>query len=295
LAKFIRLKTPKERHGPMPELPEVETICCGLRPVLVGQKIIKAVKNRHNLRFALADKFVDLIQGTEISAIKRRGKYIIFTLSNNYVILSHLGMSGRFLIKETGYQDSYKHTHVIFYTENHQILYQDPRRFGFMILLTKQESQQHPMLTKMGPEPLEQELTAPYLYAQARGRRVPLKNFLLNQQIIAGLGNIYVSEALFHAGLSPLRAAMSLRLEEAERLVLAIQEVIRTAIAAGGSSLRDYRQASGLLGYFQERHAVYGRQGQACPGCICDWPAKGGIERQVQAGRSSYYCPVRQK
>ena len=300
----------------MPELPEVEIVRRGLEPVLEGKRIERLDQNRKDLRFPLPEHFAARLRGRKVERLERRAKYLLAHLSGGDVLLMHLGMTGRFTVHvpmsgvhapmpgrragkyvhETG--GAVKHDHVVFHMEQGAtITYNDPRRFGCLLIIPEAELSEHPLMHGLGAEPLGPELTPEYLARRAAGRKVDLKAFLSDQRVVAGLGNIYVCEALFRAGLAPTRQAASLAikqgrpLERAGRLVAAIRAVLKDAIAAGGSSLRDYRHADGALGEFQHTFAVYGREGLACvrPGC------RGTVRRIVQAGRSTFFCPKCQR
>jgi len=295
----------------MPELPEVETVRRGLAPVLVGHKLTRVEQRRADLRFPLPHDFAARLSGRKVERLERRAKYLIAHLSGGDALIMHLGMTGRFTVHPGAgkrgarvgrfMHDSgadQKHDHVIFHTEEGALItYNDARRFGYMLLVPETELSQHPLMRGLGVEPLGPDLTADYLARRASGKAVDLKAFLSDQRIIAGLGNIYVCEALFRAGLAPKRPAASLATrqgrptERARRLVAAIREVLKAAIAAGGSSLRDYRHADGALGEFQHAFAVYDREGEACvrPGC------RGVVRRIVQSGRSTFFCPKCQR
>ncbi|MEX0759137.1 MAG: bifunctional DNA-formamidopyrimidine glycosylase/DNA-(apurinic or apyrimidinic site) lyase [Tistlia sp.] len=280
----------------MPELPEVETVCRGLRPVLEGRLLRRVEQRRPDLRFPLPERFVERLTGQRLTRIERRAKFILAHLQGGETLLCHLGMSGRMLLVDDPALPAEKHDHVVLETdEGRQVRFNDARRFGFMDLWPTEGLAQHPMLAPLGPEPLSNSFNGPVLAAALSGRTSSIKAALLDQRVVAGLGNIYVSEALFHAGLSPRRLAGSVQGGRAERLAAAVRDVLIRAIAAGGSSLRDYVQASGELGYFQHAWAVYGREGQACPGCDCEPGAGGGIRRLVQSNRSTFYCPRRQR
>jgi len=295
----------------LPELPEVETVRRGLEPVLAGHRIVRVDQRRPDLRFPFPENFAERLQGQTICTLGRRAKYLLARLSGGEVLVMHLGMSGRFTITAPcsgsavplgdfvyDIGDDPAHDHVVFTLENGTtITYHDPRRFGFMLLVPEAMLEQHPLFAKLGVEPLGNELSPAYLAQKARGRKADLKAFLMDQRIIAGLGNIYACEALYRARLSPLRPAASLATTtgkptpRAERLVEAIRSVLRDAIDKGGSTLRDYRQANGAEGEFQHLFYVYGREGEPCltPGC------RGIVQRIVQAGRSTFYCAKCQK
>jgi formamidopyrimidine-DNA glycosylase len=295
----------------MPELPEVETVRRGLAPVLEGATIERVELRRPDLRFPFSNRFAARLKGRQITALRRRAKYLLADIDNGAVLLMHLGMSGSFRIEKEGARASKPiagetlyygkpkndaHDHVVLHLKRRsRVVYNDPRRFGFMLLIRPKEIDAHPLLAELGFEPTGNELSAEALAPRFAGRAAPLKAVLGDQRVIAGLGNIYVSEALWRAKLSPRRAAGTLvksdgrPTERVERLVEAVRAVIADAIEAGGSSLRDYVQANGELGLFQHRFAVYDREGKPCPRC-------GGIIRRiVQSGRSTFYCPSCQR
>ena len=264
----------------MPELPEVETIVRGLRPILEGRRLVRIEQRSAALRFPFPENFAARLEGRRIRRIGRRAKYITFHLDDGQVLLCHLGMSGRLLVSngKTGAPD--RHDHVILVTDaGSEVRFNDARRFGMMDLVEEAHLGDHRLIAGLGPEPLGNEFNGPELARRLAGKRTSLKAALMNQRVVAGLGNIYVSESLFRAGLSPRRRAYTVGRGRAERLVRAIREVLLKAIQAGGSSLRDYRQTSGELGYFQHDWAVYDRAGQACPGCTCDPARTGGVRR----------------
>lgn len=286
----------------MPELPEVETVVRGLRPVLEGRVLAQVIQRRPNLRFPFPRDFAQRLTGRRIEEITRRAKYILIELAPDNrngpeVLLIHLGMSGRMTLLPARPNLPYQpHDHVVFVTdEGREVRFNDARRFGFMDLFARSGMASHPRLNALGPEPLDDEFDGARLAAALRDKLTPIKAALLDQAVVAGLGNIYVCEALYGAGLSPKRLARTVQGKRAERLAASIKTTLSRAIAAGGSSLRDYVQASGELGYFQHEWAVYGREGDACPDCDCDPLASGGIQRFVQAGRSTFHCPRRQR
>ncbi|WP_041794715.1 bifunctional DNA-formamidopyrimidine glycosylase/DNA-(apurinic or apyrimidinic site) lyase [Pararhodospirillum photometricum] len=280
----------------MPELPEVETLRKGLFPHLVGRRLIRVEARRPSLRLPLPPDLASRLTGRRVKDLTRRAKYLIFTLEDGLEGLLHLGMSGRVTVAPwENHPAPGRHDHVLIDTDAGQRLtFCDPRRFGLLVFAGPEGALAHPLLAGLGPEPLDPALTAPILAARLAGRQGPLKTVLLDQKVLAGLGNIYVCEALFRAGLSPWRPAADLDLGEVGRLLAAIQGVLGEALAAGGSSLRDYRQADGSSGLFQLEVAVYGREGEPCPGCTCLVGQTGGIVRAVQAGRSTFFCPRRQ-
>ena len=280
----------------MPELPEVETVRRGLADVLEGQRVTGVIVRRPDLRFPVPEDFQARITDRRVVSVGRRGKFLLIRLEGDLVLLCHLGMSGSFRIYPGDPPPPQPHDHLIFQTESQVTLrFHDPRRFGFVDLLAANDLPNHPMLAKLGPEPLEHDFTGHYLAARLTGRGTSVKAAILDQRVVAGMGNIYACESLFRARISPKRAAATVVGKRAGRLVAAIRDVLAEAIAAGGSSLRDHRQPSGELGYFQHRFAVYGRTGQPCPGCACDLAKSGGVRRIVQAGRSTFYCAKRQR
>ncbi|ACB94105.1 bifunctional DNA-formamidopyrimidine glycosylase/DNA-(apurinic or apyrimidinic site) lyase [Beijerinckia indica] len=283
----------------MPELPEVETVRRGLAPVMVGASFTTVEQRRADLRFPFPDNFAARLEGRRVEALGRRAKYLLADLDDAQVLVMHLGMSGSFRIEKAGDLASpppgknAAHDHVVFgLSTGTRIIYNDPRRFGFMHLIARQDLAGHPLFRNVGIEPLGNELEGALLARLFAGKTTPLKTALLDQTLIAGLGNIYVCEALHRAGLSPRRAAGTLAgkkgqpTERAHRLSEIIRAVLEEAIEAGGSSLRDHRQADGALGYFQHRFRVYDREAEPCPREGCG----GTIKRIVQAGRSTFFC-----
>lgn len=290
----------------MPELPEVETIRRGLAPVFEGARIMRLDVRRPDLRYPFPERFAQRVCGQVVNWVFRRAKYLLFELDGGETLIVHLGMSGRIsvlagsgsaavsfgdYVYDTGALP--QHDHVVFeLSTGARVIYNDPRRFGFMLLADTAQLSQHRAFAGLGVEPLSEVLSPEFLAAKAAGRSADLKSFLLDQRIVAGLGNIYVSEALFRSGLSPRRAAGTLaRLdgtptERARRLVPEIKAVLNDAIAAGGSSLRDYRHADGTSGRFQEAFAVYDREGEPCARRGCT----GTVRRLVQAQRSTFFC-----
>ncbi|WP_417316620.1 bifunctional DNA-formamidopyrimidine glycosylase/DNA-(apurinic or apyrimidinic site) lyase [Emcibacter sp.] len=275
----------------MPELPEVETVCRGIAPVLEGRTLVHVEQRRADLRFPFPERFVARLEGQKVERISRRAKYILAGLSSGEILIIHLGMSGRMTLApaaDEAVSEAGKHDHVIFETDRHdRVIFNDPRRFGLMDICPGDELATHRLFAGMGPEPLGNEFNDLYLSEKFRGKKTPVKNALLDQRIVAGLGNIYVCEALYYAGISPRRKAASVTGKRAARLVPVIRDVLQRAIAAGGSTLKDYARVDGELGYFQHDFAVYGREGEPCrkEGCGHD------VERIVQGGRSTFYCP----
>ena len=283
----------------MPELPEVETVLRGLAPVLEGRTIVKAKVNRPDLRWPFPENMAGRISGQKISKLWRRSKYILADLSSGESLLIHLGMSGRILISGDplgtfvhDHPAAQKHDHVVFDIDNGaRVTFNDPRRFGAMDLLSTDGADHHPLLRDIGPEPLSNAFNETYLIERLKGKKSAIKSVLLDQKIVAGLGNIYVCEALYRAGISPKRLAGKTAEKRLAALVPIIRQVLDEAINAGGSSLRDFRQADGELGYFQHSFNVYGREGLPCVTDGCDHV----VQRIVQSGRSSFYCKNCQK
>jgi formamidopyrimidine-DNA glycosylase len=290
----------------MPELPEVETVRRGLAPIIEGAHIDHVVLNRADLRFAFPAGFVERLRGRTVTQTGRRAKYLLFHLDDGGIVLSHLGMTGSYrfdqapLLEPTRYHEpsvAQKHDHVVFHLTHPEhgrmvLRYADARRFGFMDFY--EEEAQSPYLAGLGPEPLGNEFSAEMLARRFAGKKAPIKAALLDQRIVAGLGNIYVSEALYRAHVLPDRPARDLLLQSGapsgtlEALAAAVRAVLVEAIEAGGSTLRDFRQADGNTGYFQHRFLVYDKEGEPCPTPGCT----GTINRIVQSGRSSFFCPI---
>ena len=283
----------------MPELPEVETVRRGLTPSMEGARILQATVNRPDLRWPFPVDFANRLAGRMVERLRRRSKYILADLDQGESLLIHLGMSGRMTVSGDplgqfvhDHAAAEKHDHVILDMDNGaRITFNDPRRFGAMDLLPTAAADTHPLLARLGPEPLGNTFDETYLVAALKGRNTPIKSALLDQRVVAGLGNIYVCETLFRAHIAPARKAGQVGAARVASLVPIIRTVLGEAIAAGGSSLKDFRQASGELGYFQHAFDVYGREGAPChtPGC------SGTIRRTVQSGRSSFHCPQCQR
>ena len=274
----------------MPELPEVETVVRGLRPFLEGQRLDRLLLRRPDMRFPFPEGLSQRVSGKTIEAVQRRAKYglIRFAAADPLSLLFHLGMSGRMVCEEQTNLPFEKHDHVVFETERGQVRFNDPRRFGFLDLIDGPDEENR-FLAALGPEPLSDAVSPEYLSAVFRDKTSPIKASLLNQKLIAGLGNIYVCEALFESGIKPTRKTGSIKKAELARLCNAIKGVLARAIDAGGSSLRDYKQVSGELGYFQHAWAVYGRENEACRAC------KSPIKRIVQSNRSTFFCAACQR
>ena len=287
----------------MPELPEVETVRRGLAPVLEGHRLARVEARRPDLRFPLPEGFVQRLTGARIERLDRRAKYLLAALDRGDTLVMHLGMTGRFEIVggpskvrpgdfALAQPPDPRHAHIVFETDAGVVVtFYDPRRFGYMDLIATDRLAEHPWFKALGPEPLGDCFDAAFLGKAFAGRRQSVKATLLDQRVVAGLGNIYVCEALFRAGIDPERPAGEVSRRKLGALVEVIHSVLEEAIEAGGSTLRDYASADGALGYFQHRFSVYGREGEAClkPGC------NGRIERIVQGGRSTFACSRCQK
>jgi formamidopyrimidine-DNA glycosylase len=286
----------------MPELPEVETIRRGLIPVLLGQRLLRVDARRPDLRVPLSPDFALRLTGRHVQGLRRRAKYLLVDLDAGETLIVHMGMSGRFTVHQPGAafrpgrfthkmpedgSGDGKHDHIVFETpQGARIVFTDHRRFGLMLLERTDELDEHKLFAGLGPEPLDEEFTPVVLNSLIRNKRAPIKAALLDQRVVAGLGNIYACEALFRARISPKRLAYSVAGVRAARLVPAIKAVLEAAVKAGGSSLRDYAQADGELGYFQHHFLVYDREKQPCKRKGCT----GTVRRIVQSGRSTFYC-----
>ncbi|MDT3684440.1 MAG: bifunctional DNA-formamidopyrimidine glycosylase/DNA-(apurinic or apyrimidinic site) lyase [Pseudorhodoplanes sp.] len=293
----------------MPELPEVETVRRGLAPIMEGARFVKVEARRGDLRWPLPKDFVARLEGQTVTGLGRRAKYILADLSSGDVLLMHLGMSGSFRVMKAGcehrpgnfHHERSKlaaHDHIVFHMSNGGVaVFNDPRRFGCMKIFPRAKIENEPLLRSLGPEPLGNEFDAAMLARACKGKKTNLKAAMSDQRIVAGLGNIYVCEALHRAHLSPMRMASTIAGRNgapngrAKDLAQAIRDVLADAIKAGGSSLRDHRRTDGELGYFQHSFRVYDREGAACPTRGC----KGRIRRIVQSARSTFFCPVCQK
>jgi formamidopyrimidine-DNA glycosylase len=275
----------------MPELPEVETVRRGLALKMTGRRIVEAELRRPDLRRPFPPMLARTLTGAKIGKLARRGKYILIELDDNGTLLLHLGMSGRITTGPAGVPHA-THDHVVLTLDDGTVVrFNDARRFGLLDYMRRGEESAHPLLADMGPEPLEPGFDGRYLAGKLAGKMTPIKAALLDQRIVAGLGNIYVCEALYRAGLSPRRLAATVTGARANKLAAEVRAVLTDAIEAGGSSLRDYVQADGELGYFQHHWAVYGREGEPCPGCSC----AEGVQRIVQSGRSTFFCAKKQR
>lgn len=276
----------------MPELPEVETVVRGLRPILVGRRLARVELHRDGLRRPFPDGLVQRLAGATVIGIDRRAKFGLIATDRDDTLVFHLGMSGRMRLDppDVDEQNRGKHDHVVFTLDDgHVVAFNDARRFGSLDIVPTADLATYPPLAPLGPEPLGAGLTPAYLKAKFAGRAAPIKPLLLDQRIVAGLGNIYACEALYIAGIDPRRTAGSVSAAKLTRLVPAIHETLEASIAAGGSSLRDHAQVDGTLGYFSKSFAVYGREGEPC------LDGTGVVQRIVQGGRSTFFCPRRQR
>ncbi|MEO1309827.1 MAG: bifunctional DNA-formamidopyrimidine glycosylase/DNA-(apurinic or apyrimidinic site) lyase [Pseudomonadota bacterium] len=286
----------------MPELPEVETVRRGLAPAMAGRRVDRLELRRADLRFPFPPRLAERVSGARIEALDRRAKYLLFHLDSGDTVLGHLGMSGRMSVVDAGAAATPgaftharatlpAHDHVVFHLETGaQVVFNDPRRFGYFDLVETGALQTSRWLADLGPEPLSEAFSPSHFASAFSGRRGPVKTALLDQTAVAGLGNIYVCEALWRARISPRRRADTAAAgARGARLVAAVKEVIAEAIEAGGSSLRDHAKADGSLGYFQNAHAVYGRDGEPCPRCANE------VALVRQSGRSTFFCPTCQR
>ncbi len=279
----------------MPELPEVETVMQGLKPFLLG-KVLKDIKvHRADLRVPFPSQLSDL-KGRKITALSRRAKYILIHFEEDIMVV-HLGMSGRMVVHHDMKGHALeKHDHMVMAMKDGAgAVFNDPRRFGLVLLLREEELAAHKSFKDLGPEPLERSFDGKAFYESIHHKKAPIKAVLLDQHVVAGIGNIYACEALFAAGIDPRKSACDISSKKAGDLALAVKDVLKKAIAAGGSSLKDYRQADGSLGYFQHGFKVYDREGEPCPVCAKGGKKKSIIQRIVQAGRSTFFCPACQK
>ncbi len=273
---------------PMPELPEVETVRQGLVPVLEGRKLARVTARRPDLRIPLPKGFAARLTGRRVEKLTRRAKYILAHLDGDEILLMHLGMSGRFTVHGSQSENGLgPHDHIVFETDaGDSVVFTDHRRFGLMTLLRAQDAEKHKLLANLGPEPLSNAFSPAYLDGALKGKRTPIKAALLDQRVVAGLGNIYVCEALFRAHISPKRSASTVPGARSIILVEKVKRVLEAAIKAGGSTLRDYKHTNGELGYFQKTFSVYDRKGETCVTKGCG----GRVKRLVQSGRSTFYC-----
>lgn len=279
----------------MPELPEVETVCRELEKVALGRSVEKARAHSMKIRIAVPENLNRKLKNRKIVKIARRAKYILIHLDNAHILVIHLGMSGRIRIEAEGQKTLVKHDHLtLSLSDKTDIVFNDPRRFGLIAYLPEKEMIKHNLFAHLGPEPLSKTFNAKYLMENLTKRKTPVKIAIMDQELVVGVGNIYASEALFEAGILPHTLSCNVTTGQAARLVEAIRSVLKKAIKAGGSTLRDYRRTNGDLGYFQHQFSVYDREGKACGKCSCKPALTGGVQKITQGGRSTFYCPRKQ-
>ncbi|MDR1026221.1 MAG: bifunctional DNA-formamidopyrimidine glycosylase/DNA-(apurinic or apyrimidinic site) lyase [Lactobacillus sp.] len=279
----------------MPELPEVETIKRALEKAVLNSDISKVKVLCNKFRIKVPDDFAKRIEGAKIIKIKRIAKYMVIDLDNGESIIWHLGMSGRVKICDKESYTLEKHDHIVIETTKGTLIYNDARRFGLITVIKTDMLGECSLLSQIGLDPFDENLDAKFLHDKLKGKSIPIKVALLDQKIINGIGNIYASEALYMARIMPTREAKDIKPKECKVLIEAVRIVLKKAIEAGGSTLRDYKKPDGSMGYFQNLHCVYNKTGQQCSDCTCDIKKTGGVKKIVQAGRSTFYCPVLQK
>lgn len=280
----------------MPELPEVETVRRGLEPVMTGQKIEDIILHRADLRVPFPKNMASILKGLRIKRLSRRAKYLMIHMDGGKIMVVHLGMSGQMTsVKSLKTYERLKHDHMIISFKNGGgVVFNDARRFGLVYLIDEVDAPSHIAFHHLGPEPLSNEFSGPVLQEKLKKRTIAIKPAIMDQETVVGVGNIYASEALHDAGVSPLKKSSDLKAPQAERLVASIRKVLNSAIEAGGSTLKDYRKSDGTLGCFQHRFSVYDREGEPCAICAANGK-KSYIHKIVQAGRATYYCPKCQK
>ena len=279
----------------MPELPEVETIKNALIKAVDKANITKVSIFNNHFRKIIPDDFARRIEGAQIMAIRRKAKYLLLELSNGLTVIWHLGMSGKVKISDFPPENLEKHDHVLIETDKGTVVFNDVRRFGMLTYEETDKLDDCSLFSHIGADPFDERLDGLYLYNKLQNKKIPIKAALLDQEIVNGIGNIYASEALFDAGIRPTRPAGELSRKDCGKLLESVRRILRRAIEAGGSSIHDYRKPDGSLGYFQNMHCVYNKTGQKCPGCTCNVAQTGGIKKIVLAGRSTFYCSVKQK
>ena len=279
----------------MPELPEVETIKNAVEKFAAGARIISAQVRQPRLRELVPADFAEKISNTEIIGFKRIAKYMIVNLSNGLSIVWHFGMSGKMKTESVMPETLDKHDHIIIITDKGVLIYNDTRRFGLVTLCESDKLKNHHCFSRIGLDPWDENLTADYLLSKFKNRKTAIKIALLDQEIICGIGNIYASEILYKARIRPQRPSESITKDEAKKIIIYAREILSDSIKAGGSTIHDYKRPDGDIGYFQQKHCVYNKTGQRCPDCKCDIKKSGGIQKDVQGGRSTFYCPVLQK
>lgn len=279
----------------MPELPEVETIKNAVKKAVDGANILSVEVRQPKLRENIPADFAEQICGTTITSIRRIAKYMVINLNNRQSIIWHFGMSGKIKIESSIPQNPDKHDHVIISTDKGVIIYNDTRRFGLITLCESAKLREHHCFKRIGLDPWDNNLTPEYLLAKFKNRKTAIKLALLDQEIICGIGNIYASEILYKARILPQRASESITQEEAVKIIAYTRQILEEAIKAGGSTIHDYKRPDGNIGYFQQMHCVYNKTGLRCPDCICDIKSSGGIKKDVQGGRSTFYCATLQQ
>ena len=276
----------------MPELPEVETVMQAISKAIGFSNIINVIINNNRFREKIPDDFAEKVCGSKIVSYKRIAKYIVIGLDSGISIIWHLGMSGKIKICESVNENQEKHDHIIIQTNKFYLIFNDTRRFGLLTYCKSDKLSEHHLLKRIGKDPFAQDLSAEYLFEKLQKKKIAIKPALLDQSIINGIGNIYASEILYLAKISPLRQANKISIEECQVLIEKTREVLKQAISAGGSTIHDYKKPDGSLGYFQNMHCVYNKTGQKCPNCTCQ---ENRIQKIVQAGRSTFYCANIQK
>ena len=279
----------------MPELPEVETIKNAIEKAIKDATLTKIIVRNPNLRQKTPEDFSEKLKGSKILSYERLAKYILIHLDNGNSLLWHLGMSGKVKIYDETPQALAKHDHIIIETTNGTLIYNDARRFGLLTYCPTALLRENKLLKNLGVEPFDEKIDGKYLYEKLKNKKIPIKNALLDQSIINGIGNIYASEILFLAKILPTRVSNEISLKACESILEATRIVLRKAIEAGGSTLKDYQKPDGSLGYFQNSHCVYNKTGQRCADCSCNIEKTGGIKKIIQSGRSTFYCPIKQK
>lgn len=279
----------------MPELPEVETIKRAVEKFALNATIVSAEVRQPKLRESVPVDFAQKIVGTKIISLQRIAKYMIVNLDNELSIIWHFGMSGKIKTESVKPEITDKHDHIIITTDKGILIYNDARRFGLVTLCESENLKNHHCFKRIGLDPWDENLTPDYLLAKLANRKTAIKIALLDQEIICGIGNIYASEILYKAHILPQRNSESITKHEASEIIKYTREILDESIKAGGSTIHDYKHPDGNIGYFQQKHCVYNKTGQSCPDCKCDITKTGGIKKDVQGGRSTFYCPTLQK
>ena len=279
----------------MPELPEVETIKNTVKQAMLGAVFKNVIVRERKFRQLICAEFESLVCGAKVIGLRRIAKYMLIDLDNGQSIIWHFGMSGKFKIAESIPEKLEKHDHIVLEADKATFIYNDTRRFGLVDICDSKLISKHKLFCHLGLDPWDLELTAEYLLKKFERKKTAIKIALLDQEIICGIGNIYASEILYKTRIHPQRSAESISLEEAEKIIAATREILEKAIAAGGSTIHDYKRPDGDIGYFQNSHCVYNKTGQRCPNCVCDFNKTGGIKKIVQGGRSTFYCETLQK